>query len=310
MVGHDSHLRAAAVGGDHILGGALTWASGAVPRLQLSPHRWTPCLDRGLWDVDQISRSFMLKLLNLYKVFCASVAQKYGPRGRGLGTRFSFRLSIQKLAPGPGQQKPRTPPTVASHAAGRIGGGRRPEAHAAAAGELLTIDLDDWDVQPAPELPPAPLAFECGGVGHMPTDATALASLLSAASPGMDWTVFANGAASTVADPPAPPCRARSCCCSRSAALCWSDLGQAGPTWESERSSLRSARASTVKARGERGTCRSMANGEMVGSRSILRRAWSRPQRGGGARVRAMAKKVARTHARIKGGPSQYCTVP
>jgi hypothetical protein len=49
---------------------------------------------------------------------------EYGPRGRGLGTRFSFRLSIQKLAPGPGQRKPRTPPTDASHAAGRVGGGR------------------------------------------------------------------------------------------------------------------------------------------------------------------------------------------
>jgi hypothetical protein len=47
----------------------------------------------------------------------------YGPRGRGLGTRFSFRLSIQKLAPGPGGNRGRhlrTPP----HAAGRIGGGR------------------------------------------------------------------------------------------------------------------------------------------------------------------------------------------
>ncbi|KOO53639.1 hypothetical protein Ctob_014858, partial [Chrysochromulina tobinii] len=30
----------------------------------------------------------------------------------------------QKLAPGPGQRKPRTPPTDASHAAGRVGGGR------------------------------------------------------------------------------------------------------------------------------------------------------------------------------------------
>ena len=36
-------------------------------------------------------------------------------------------------APGPGQRKPRTPPTDASHAAARIGGGRRPAAHAAAA---------------------------------------------------------------------------------------------------------------------------------------------------------------------------------
>ena len=74
--------------------------------------------------------------------------------------------------------------------------------------ELFTIDLDDWDWQPAPALPPAPLAFECGGVGQVPPDATDLASLLSASSPGLDWTVlaawFAAGAASTVADPPAP----------------------------------------------------------------------------------------------------------
>ncbi|KOO34296.1 hypothetical protein Ctob_015977, partial [Chrysochromulina tobinii] len=35
----------------------------------------------------------------------------------------------QKLAPGPGQRKPRTPPTDASHAAGRVGGRRRPAAH-------------------------------------------------------------------------------------------------------------------------------------------------------------------------------------
>ena len=32
----------------------------------------------------------------------------------------------------PGQRKPRTPPTNASHAAGRVGGGRGPAAHAAA----------------------------------------------------------------------------------------------------------------------------------------------------------------------------------
>jgi hypothetical protein len=49
----------------------------------------------------------------------------YGPRGRGLGTRFSFRLSTQKLALRPGQRKPRTPPTDASHAAGRVGCGAR-----------------------------------------------------------------------------------------------------------------------------------------------------------------------------------------
>ena len=51
-----------------------------------------------------------------------------GPRGRGLGTRFSFRLSIQKLAPGPGQRKPRTPPTDAFHAAASRAGRRRAPA--------------------------------------------------------------------------------------------------------------------------------------------------------------------------------------
>jgi hypothetical protein len=59
---------------------------------------------------------------------------------------------------------------------------------------------------------------------------------------------------------------------------------------------LRSARASR---RAAKGAGRSMANGEMVGSGAVLRRAWNRPQRGGGAH-RADAKKVART------GPSQY----
>ena len=77
-------------------------------------------------------------------------------------------------------------------------------------GELLTIDLDEYDAQPAPALPPAALAFECGGVGRKPPDAaTAHPSLLSAAaSQGKDWTAlaawYAAGAASTVADPLAP----------------------------------------------------------------------------------------------------------
>jgi hypothetical protein len=64
---------------------------------------------------------------------------------------------------------------------------------------------------------------------------------------------------------------------------------------------LRSARASR---RAAKGAGRSMANGEMVGGSAVIRRAWSRPQRGGGAH-RAEAKK-GRTDARIKGGPSQY----
>jgi hypothetical protein len=62
-----------------------------------------------------------------------------------------------------------------------------------------------------------------------------------------------------------------------------------------------------------------MANGEMVGSSAVLRRAWSRPQQGrGGARIARSAKRLharkgahradakKRLHGRIKGGPSQY----
>ena len=43
-----------------------------------------------------------------------------------------------------------------------------------------------------------------------------------------------------------------------------------------------------------------MANGEMVGSRAVLRRAWSRPQRGGGARARG-GKKGRRNTDKLKG---------
>ena len=62
---------------------------------------------------------------------------------------------------------------------------------------------------------------------------------------------------------------------------------------------LRSARASR---RAAKGAGRSMANGEMVGGSAVLRRAWSRPQRGGGRAHRAEAKKVgARTEDELKG---------
>jgi len=68
---------------------------------------------------------------------------------------------------------------------------------------------------------------------------------------------------------------------------------------------LRSARASR---RAAKGAGKSMANGEMVRGGAVLRRAWSRPQRDADARAcaRSAKKKVARTHGRIKGGPSQY----
>jgi len=52
---------------------------------------------------------------------------------------------------------------------------------------------------------------------------------------------------------------------------------------------LRSARASR---RAAKGAARSMANGEMVGSSAVLRRAWSRPQRGGGAHARGRKKRL------------------
>ena len=72
---------------------------------------------------------------------------------------------------------------------------------------------------------------------------------------------------------------------------------RAGPTWESERSSsvARARQGARRKGRARR----SMASGEMVGSRSVLRRAWSRPQRGGGARPRA--RRGARRGRELKG---------
>ena len=67
---------------------------------------------------------------------------------------------------------------------------------------------------------------------------------------------------------------------------------RAGPTWESERGST-VARASRRGARGVRRKGHTQVDGKrIVGSSSVLRRAWSRPQRGGGARVRADEKKV------------------
>ena len=76
------------------------------------------------------------------------------------------------------------------------------------AGELSWIDLDDWDVLPAPALPPDPIEFGEAYTGQMPTDAAAYASHLSPAFVGMDCTAYATwtvgGAASTPTSPPAP----------------------------------------------------------------------------------------------------------
>ena len=76
-------------------------------------------------------------------------------------------------------------------------------------------------------------------------------------------------------------------CC---AGTSWPDLGVRAQL-------LRSARASR---RAAKGAGRSMANGEMVGSGAVLRRAWNRPQRGGGAH-RASAKKGRTEQDELKG---------
>jgi hypothetical protein len=68
---------------------------------------------------------------------------------------------------------------------------------------------------------------------------------------------------------------------------------RAGPSLRIRVQLLRSARASRRAAKGAR---RSMANGEMVGSSAVLRRAWSRSQRGAEARIAQRQK--GRTHAR------------
>ncbi len=60
---------------------------------------------------------------------------------------------------------------------------------------------------------------------------------------------------------------------------------------------LRSARASK---RAAKGAGRSMANGEMVGSSVVRRRAWSRPQRGAEARI-AQRQKGWRSEHELKG---------
>ena len=82
------------------------------------------------------------------------------------------------------------------------------------------------------------------------------------------------------------PSSARAACVSvgRCAGTSWPDLGVRAHL-------LRSARASRRAAKGAR---RSMANGEIVGSRSVLRCAWSRPQRGGGSAAFTASRRPRR----------------
>ena len=112
-------------------------------------------------------------------------------------------------------------------------------------------------------------------------------------------TIFGDGcAAQRAASAPSPPhlhsTRAHSAPSIRAAGTSWPDLGVRAQL-------LRSARASRRAAKGAR---RSIANGEILGSSSARRRAWSRPQQGRRTRASRVGKK--RLDARIKGGPSQY----
>ena len=112
--------------------------------------------------------------------------------------------------------------------------------------------------------------------------------LLGRQAAGRGTTFGAGCAVRRAASAPSPPhllsARAHSApSVGRSAGTSWPDLGVRAQL-------LRNARASRRAAKGARAGRWQV---EMVGSRSVLRRAWSRPQRGGGARVRAVAKKGA-----------------
>ena len=102
---------------------------------------------------------------------------------------------------------------------------------------------------------------------------------------GRGTTFGAGCAAQRAASAPSPPhlqsTRARSAPSIRAAGTSWPDLGVRAQL-------LRSARASR---RAAKGAGRLMANGEMVGSNAVLRRAWNRPQRGAEARACARSAK-------------------
>jgi len=110
---------------------------------------------------------------------------------------------------------------------------------------------------------------------------------------GRGTTFGAGCAAQHAASAPSPPhlhsTRARSAPSIRAA------RARAGQSLRVRAQLLRSARASR---RAAKGAGRLMANGEMVGSNAVLRRAWSRPQRGAEARACARCKKKVSTHGR------------
>jgi len=96
--------------------------------------------------------------------------------------------------------------------------------------------------------------------------------------------------------------RRRTCTArARSAPSIRAARARAGPSLRVRAQLLRSARASR---RAAKGAGRSMANGEMVGSSAVRRRAWMEPAAAG--RRRRASRGAQKKVARIKGGPSQY----
>ena len=126
--------------------------------------------------------------------------------------------------------------------------------------------------------------------------------LLGRQAAGRGTTFGAGCAARRAASAPSPPhhllsARVHSApSVGRSAGTSWSDLGVRAQLLRNARASRRAAKGARAQVEGK---------WKVIGSRSVLRRAWSRPQRAGGARG-ADERPDKFLHGRIKGGPSQY----
>ena len=163
------------------------------------------------------------------------------PATRGARAKRSPRNTRTRHAPGPGQRKPRTPPTDAC----RLQDSRVDRRRAQACGGSRA----GASVRGSLSLRARPRGVgDAGGVEPAPPPR------------GTQRRTRAHHRMTTVSS-------TSSFCRRRRRRLLRGALGS----------------PSAVKARGERAARRSMAmaNGEKVGSRSVLRRAWSRPQRGG-----------------------------
>ena len=119
--------------------------------------------------------------------------------------------------------------------------------------------------------------------------------LLGRQAAGRGTTFGAGCAARRAASAPSPPhhllsARAHSApSVGRCTGTSWPDLGVRAQLHRSARASRRAAKGARAQVEGK----------WIVGSRSVLRRAWSRPQRGGGARPRA--RRGARRGRELKG---------